>query len=154
MRVLNLDMVMNVNELLGQEWITLQNNFEQYERSALLIKGASLLVSLAGFLLALDASLMAAVVLVCWLQEGIFRTFQSRLGQHILKVESLIAQGASSSAIASSSPALPFQLHSEWLATRPPGLALLQAYATSACRPTVAYPHALFFIGFVISGLW
>jgi hypothetical protein len=142
-------MVMNVNELLGQEWATLQNNFEQYERSALMIKGTSLLVGITGFLLALDATLMAAVVLVCWLQEGIFRTFQSRLGQRILKVESLIAQGA----LSSSTP-LPFQLHSEWLATRPPGLALLQEYATSACRPTVAYPHALLFVGFLILGLW
>ncbi len=142
-------MVMNVNESLGQEWTTLQNNFEQYERSALLVKGASLVIGFAGLVLALDAFLMAAVVLVCWLQEGIFRTFQSRLGLRILKVESLIAQGA----LSSSAP-LPFQLHSEWLATRRAGVALLQEYATSACRPTVAYPHALFFVGFVLLGLW
>jgi hypothetical protein len=142
-------MVMNVNDLLGQEWTTLQNNFEQYERSALAVKGCSLAIGFAGLVMALDAFLMAAVVLVCWLQEGIARTFQSRLGQRILKVESLIAQGARSS-----SEPLPFQLHSEWLATRPSGVALLQEYVASACRPTVAYPHALFFVGFVMLGLW
>ncbi len=140
---------MNINDLLGQEWVTLQNNFEQYERSALLIKGASLLVCLAGFFLALDAMLMAGVVLVCWLQEGIVRTFQSRLGQRILKVEALVAQGA-----ISPSTALPFQLHSEWLATRSQGVALLKEYAASALRPTVAYPHVLFFVGFVSLGMW
>jgi hypothetical protein len=142
-------MVMNINECLGQEWVTLQNNFEQYERSALFVKGASLVIGFAGLVLALDAFLMAAVVLVCWLQEGIARTFQSRLGQRILKVESLIAQGARSS-----SEPLPFQLHSEWLATRRSGLGLLQEYAVSACRPTVAYPHGLFVAGFLILGLW
>ncbi len=142
-------MLMNVNELLGQEWVTLQNNFEQYERSALALKGCSLVICFAGLLMALDANLMAAVMLVCWLQEGIFRTFQSRLGHRILKIESLIAQGA----LSSSAP-LPFQLHSEWLATRRSGVALLQEYAASACRPTVAYPHGLFFVGFLILGLW
>ena len=142
-------MVMNVNDLLGQEWTTLQNNFEQYERSALLIKGASLVIGFAGLVLALDAFLMAVVVLVCWLQEGITRTFQARLGQRILKVESLIAQGA----LSTSTP-LPFQLHSEWLATRRRGVGLLQEYAASALRPTVAYPHGLFFLGFLILGLW
>jgi hypothetical protein len=135
--------------LLSQEWITLQNNFEQYERSALAIKGASLLVAITGFLMALDATLVAAVVLVCWLQEGIFRTFQSRLGQRILKVESLIARGA----LSSSAP-LPFQLHSEWLAVRSSGLALLQEYGASALRPTVAFPHAIFVAGFLIQGWW
>lgn len=139
----------NVGELLGQEWATLQNNFEQYERSALCIKGASLVIGFAGLVLALDAFLMAALVLVCWLQEGITRTLQFRLGHRILKVEALIAQGA----LSSSSP-LPFQLHSEWLATRRSGVALVQEYVVSACRPTVAYPHGLFFVGFLILGLW
>jgi hypothetical protein len=148
-------MMMNVNESLAQEWTTLQNNVEQYERSALLIKGASLLVSLTGAVLALDAFLMAAVVAVCWLQEGVWRTFQSRLGQRILRLESLLAQAQTQSQhLDAPVEGVAFQLHSEWLAARRGGAALLQEYALSALRPTVAYPHVLFFAGFLLLGLW
>jgi hypothetical protein len=67
--------------------------------------------------------------------EAMLRTVQGRLGQRLLKVETLIADGASEYAAC--------QLHTEWQATRPGAVGLLMEYATSALKPTVAFPHAL-----------
>ena len=72
---------MNVNELLGQEWTTLQNNHEQYEKGGLHIKLISVLLTAAGLVFGLDPLLMGALVALLWVQEGIFRTFQARLGE-------------------------------------------------------------------------
>jgi hypothetical protein len=126
---------------LGQEWITLQNNFEQYEKGALLIKLAAILLCGLGFVLALHEVVMVLLLLVLWLQEGIYRTYQSRLGVRIARIERGIEAGE----------ILPFQLHSEWLAARPGFLGLLAEYAASALRPTVALPYVLLLL--LIGGL-
>jgi hypothetical protein len=133
---------MTINEQLGQEWIALQNNYEQYEKGGLLIKLISLVLTAIGFTLDLNAVLVCALVAILWMQEGIFRTFQSRLGQRILRVESLVKQGASVQ-----NPA--FQLHSEWLENRKGALGLLGEYAASASKPTVAFPYAVLLMGIV-----
>jgi len=136
--------------LLSQEWITLQNNCEQYEKGGLFIKLVSVVLTFAGLVLNLNAVLLAAMVALLWVQEGIFRTFQSRLGQRILQVEGLIRQGGAEPSQPPSggvAPGLAFQLHSEWQASRKTGLGLLGEYATSACRPTVAFPYAVLVLG-------
>ena len=43
------------------------------------------------------------------------------------------------------------QLHSDWLARRPRGLALVAQYLKSALRPTVALPYPLL-IGLIAFG--
>jgi len=120
----------------GQEWITLQNNYEQYEKTALLIKLMAIVLCVIGFVLALHEVVIALLLLVLWLQEGIFRTTQARLGVRILHLE----QGLRTGEVAA------FQLHSEWLASRPGILGLLVEYGTSALRPTVAFPYAVLLI--------
>ncbi len=124
---------MNVEQVLSQEWQTLQNNHEQYEKGSLLIKltclvawGASLAANLAPIWIAL-------LVLMLWLQDGIYKTYQTRLAQRLLRVESLIRESPPN--------AQPMQLHSEWLTLRKGGAGILLEYAMSACRPTVAYPY-------------
>jgi hypothetical protein len=87
---------------LGQEWITLQNNYEQYEKGALLIKLVAILLCGLGFVLALHEVVMVLLLLVLWLQEGIYRTYQARLGVRIGRIERGIEAGE----------ILPFQLHS------------------------------------------
>ena len=47
--------------------------------------------------------------------------------------------------------AVPMQLHSDWLARRPRGLALVAQYLKSALRPTVALPYPLL-IGLIAFG--
>jgi len=118
---------------LGQEWVALQNNYEQYEKGALLIKLLAVALCTVGFALALHEMLMGVLLLVLWLQEGIYRTFQARLGVRILRIEQGIVSGESAA----------FQLHSEWLASRPGMFGLLAEYGVSALRPTVAFPYAV-----------
>jgi len=132
--------------LLSQEWITLQNNYEQYEKGGLFIKLFCVVLTFVGSALDLNAVLLATMVALLWMQESIFRTFQSRLGQRILRVEELIRQVGAEQAHS-------FQLHSEWLALRKNGLGLLGEYVGSACRPTVAFPHVVFLFFFAIQ-MW
>jgi hypothetical protein len=118
-----------VTEGLQQEWLLLQKQQEHYEFSALALK------ALAVLLLAFDASLLMPLLAVLWLQEAIVKTFQSRLGARLLRVE----QGLRD--VATVVP--PMQLHSDWQTIRPGGAALLHEYALSVCRPTVAFPYAV-----------
>jgi len=121
------------NKLLGQEWQTLQNNHEQHEKNALLIKLASLALCLGGLALSLPLLWIGFAVLLCWGLEGIFKTYQARLGERLLRVESMLGQPQAT--------ATPMQLHTDWAAGRPGGAALIAGYALSACRPTVAFPY-------------
>lgn len=125
------------NPALQQEWTTLQNNHEQYERGALLIKLTTLVLFVFGMVLALDAVLASMVVLLLWVQESIFRTSQARLGERILCIERLLLEPGERAAMAA------FQLHSQWLAARPGLIGLLAEYAASARRPTVAFPYVV-----------
>lgn len=120
---------------LGHEWATLQNNHEQYEKTSLLIKLAGIALYVACVALSLDLVLTLALMLIMWVQEGIFRTSQSRLGERILRVEQLLRQGG-----------LPYQLHTEWQAARPGFSGLLAEYGRNMVRPTVAFPYVLLLI--------
>lgn len=111
---------------LRDEWLLLQSQHERYELAALAIKLLAVVM-----LLAWHAYPLIPLLALLWLQEGILKTFQARLGARLLRVEQMLSDGSEGAAM---------QLHSEWLAGRPSGLALLREYALSACRPTVAYP--------------
>ncbi len=130
---------------LELEWITLQNNHERYEQGSLLIKLFAVALSAVGFMLALHEFVLVLLLLVLWLQEGIFRTSQARLGVRIVRLENALKNDESNNISA-------FQLHSEWQATRPGGLGLLVEYAANAMRPTVAYPYLalLLLIGLLV----
>lgn len=124
---------MESSTLLGKEWQTLQGNHEQHEQNALFIKLACLALCLAGLASGLALTWIAFTVAICWIQEGIFKTYQSRLGDRLLCVEALLAQ--------SNPMPSAMQLHTDWLASRPGGGALLGGYLISAARPTVAFPY-------------
>ena len=131
---------------LSQEWQTLQTNHEQHERNALLIKLVSLALCLAGFATHVSAGWLALVVALLWLQEGIIKTYQSRLSDRLLKVEAML--------LAPTAPTLAaMQLHTQWMANRPGTFSLLASYAISACRPTVAFPYAPLLIAVAIEAV-
>ena len=125
---------MDNTALLAAEWQTLQTQHEQYERGALAIKLSCLAVAVLALAVKLPWLLVCGVIALFWVQEGIFKTFQGRLGERLLRVEALMA--AAGSATGST-----MQLHSEWLAKRPGGLALIGEYLASTVRPTVAFPY-------------
>lgn len=123
---------------LVEEWRTLQNNHEQYERSAQLLKLAALLAFATGYVLALPYELTAGLALLVWIQESIYRTSQARLGVRLVRVEKLLQSEAEAGSAC--------QLHTEWLASRPGTTGLLAEYASHALRPTVAFPYAVLLI--------
>lgn len=113
---------------LHHEWLALQSQHERYEALALAVK----LLAIAGTVVVADNTLAAALLALLWLQEAVLKTFQARLGDRLLVVEAALKSGAD---------AVPMQLHSDWLATRPRGAAMLGQYLKSALRPTVALPY-------------
>lgn len=131
------------NSHLSLEWQTLQNNHEQHERSALLIKLVCVAVCIAGLAAHLSAGWLVLVVALLWVQEGIVKTYQSRLSDRLQKVEAMLLVPNAPTHVA-------MQLHTEWIANRPGTLALIAGYAVSACRPTVAFPYALLLLAITI----
>lgn len=140
----------NPERSLSQEWVALQDNFVQFERAALTIKLLAIVLTALGVLMSLGADWLCGLLAVLWLQEGIWRTSQARVGQRILRVETLLSQPADALEAAKCKP---FQLHSEWLATRASGSGLLREYAANALRPTVAFPYAVLLVGVVFTAL-
>lgn len=115
---------------LHQEWLALQAQHERYEGLALTVK----LVAFVAVVVVPDNTLALALLALLWLQEGVLKTFQARLGERLLVVEAGIKAGEGVAAM---------QLHSDWLARRPRGAGLLAQYVKSALRPTVALPYPL-----------
>lgn len=125
---------------LQQEWLALQAQHERYEALALAVK----LAAVAVCVVVPDVTLALCLIALLWLQEGVLKTFQGRLGDRLLVVEAGVKAGEA---------ATPMQLHSDWLATRPGGAGLLRQYLKSAGRPTVALPYPLLMALLACQGL-
>ncbi|NOT68661.1 MAG: hypothetical protein HOP04_10150 [Methylophilaceae bacterium] len=107
------------------------------------MKLAALALYFVGAVFTLNAALVCFVVLILWVQEGVFRTSQARLGLRILAVEQALKQAGKSADVA-------FQLHSIWLAGRKGITGLLAEYAASMFKPTVAFPYAVFLLALLL----
>ncbi len=125
-----------MHDKLAQEWITLQDNHEAYERSALFIKLLAVGLAALGAWFGLDRATMVMVLLILWCQEAVLKTWQSRLADRLVLIER---------AFAPENPAgcAPFQLHAEFLSQRAGLSRQVMAYACSARRPTVAFPYVV-----------
>lgn len=122
---------------LGREWTTLQQHYERYEFGALAIKLTALVLFFAAIVLIVAPEFVSLLMAVLWLQEGIFKTFQARLGDRLLALERALTGDAQTAA---------FALHSGFLATRKGPTSLVREYLASAARPTVAFPYALLLV--------
>lgn len=120
--------------LLSQEWQTLHQEHERYDRYGLLIKLTAALTCLLTIGLTMNLMLALALVLVLWLQEGIWRTVQARTSARLLIVERILKEPADHAAM---------QFYSEWEASRPGTKGLIKEYLHNAVRPTVAYPYII-----------
>ena len=127
---------------LSQEWLALFKQHEQYEFNALLVKLLATVLYAVGVAASQDVILISVIVLSLWLQESMQRTMQARVGHRIALVEDLLARGQPD-------PAQAFQLHTQWLASRKGIGGLLSEYGINACRPTVAFPYAVFLLHMV-----
>ena len=128
-------------ESLSQEWMVLHNDIEKYERYSLLIKLASLFIVLFAFAFDISAIIAVLLIAIIWLQDGIWKTFQSRMSDRILLVERYIKQQANDDR-----DEIGFQYYSDWEKTPRTTSILVKEYMKNALRPTVAYPHAFFLL--------
>jgi hypothetical protein len=116
----------------AREWAVLQPLYERYEFGALTIKLVAVVLMFTGIVVELHAAWLLLLIAVLWLQEGIFKTFQARLGARLLALEQGIGAGAADAG---------FALHRDWQARRKSLFGLLREYLASALRPTVAFPY-------------
>ena len=127
---------MSVKEL-GTEWCLLQNQFDSYEKHSLYIKLISIIVLLAANIAGQINAFTLLILLVLWLQDAIWKTFQSRTETRLLQIENHIAEAGEESRGHS------FQFNSEYHKIRRCGSSLVCEYARQSIRPTVAFPHVL-----------
>lgn len=124
---------MNANEL-SLEWQVLQKEFDSYEKHALYIKLAAFTLAFVSVLLAINSCWVSLIIFLLWGQEAIWKTYQARIEQRLVKVEE---------AFSVQTDVLPFQLNSEFLNQRKGGWELVFEYVKQAMRPTVAFPYPI-----------
>ena len=114
------------------EWCLLQNQFDSYEKHSLYIKLLSVIVFLTSAVSDVNSIYIVLALAILWLQDGIWKTFQSRIEPRLLHIEKYISEKSEES---------PFQFNSEYQTVRLTGLALINEYICQSIRPTVAFPH-------------
>ena len=130
--------------LLKSEWITLQTQFDSYEKCSLGIKLFSVLISCI-LVFALNAGLASLwVIAILWLQDGIWKTFQNRIGQRLDVVEQAIQDYSTKSQ--EHETKLGMQFNRAWSQSRPSSIGLVIEYLKQSLKPTVAYPYVILII--------
>ena len=124
------------------EWCLLQNQFDSYEKHSLQIKLLSVIVLLSAEISGISTVFTVLLLMVLWLQDAIWKTFQSRIEPRLLQLEKYISEGSEES---------PFQFNSEYHKVRLRGAALISEYLHQSIRPTVAFPYVLLIV--VLVGL-
>lgn len=137
---------MDATRPLGHEWSTLQRDHERHERTAVLVKVAAVFLAGTVFVVAIPAWVGLLLIAALWLQEAMLRTVQARLGDRLLRVETLMAEDPDGARGA-------YRFHTEWAAQRGGAGALLAEYLGAALRPTVAFPYPLLIV-LVFVGAW
>lgn len=127
----------NTRNAAAQEWSVLQKLHERYEFGALTIKLTAIVLFFAGLVVELHGTWLVLLVALLWLQEGIFKTYQARLGTRLLALER---------GMAADEPMPVFALHSAWLAQRRGVVGQMREYLGSTLRPTVAFPYLVLLV--------
>ena len=130
-------MELHTQSAAAQEWTVLQKLHERYEFGALTIKLTAVVLFFAGLVVELHATWLLLLVALLWLQEGIFKTYQARLGTRLWVLEQGMAAGETLRV---------FALHSDWLAQRKGLIGQLREYLGSTVRPTVAFPYLVLLV--------
>ena len=124
---------------LANEWYLLQNQFDSYEKYSLLIKLSAIgLLCVAYFLNNLNIFVFF-LLLILWVQDAIWKTFQSRIETRLLQLENYISSDELSEDVNDKV----YQFNSLYLINRPSGIGLLNEYLRQTIRPTIAFPHIL-----------
>lgn len=124
-----------------QEWALLHTDIEKYERFSLIIKLFSVSVFLFSVINGFELSLGISLILILWLQDGIWKTFQKRMEIRVQQIESNLAKPDDNN--------IAFQFYSQWQSNRPGITGLMTEYLLSASKPTVAYPYVFLIIIYI-----
>jgi hypothetical protein len=132
---------------LESEWSVLQQEYDSYEKQSLWLK----LISIS--LLALTISFgqlnisYIIVILVFWLQDAIWKTYQARIENRLLTIETGLQNKAGSSGEnnlqLNSQTIIAFQYNTQFAQKRPSTVGLIFEYTKQAIRPTMIFPHAV-----------
>lgn len=131
---------MKINKFKA-EWCLLQNQFDSYEKHSLYIKLLSIVVLLVAELLTVTSFFIVLLLMVLWLQDAIWKTFQSRIESRLLSIEKHIEENSDNGE---------FQFNSEFSKVRLSGFPLIKEYLSQAVRPTVAFPHIVLILMLLI----
>lgn len=125
--------------ILKSEWVTLQTQFDSYEKCSLGIKLVSILAC-CFLVFSINAAILSCCILaILWLQDGIWKTFQSRIGQRLEVVEQAIKDNITSTENQHAELGMQFNL--AWNQNRQGAIGLVREYIKQSLKPTVAYPH-------------
>ena len=122
---------------LASEWSLLQNQFDSYEKHSLLIKLSSVGVLAAAYFTNHLSVFVLLLLLILWLQDAIWKTFQARIDARLLQLEDYL----SNENALENRDGIAFQFNSLYAQNRPGSVGLLKEYLRQSLRPTVAFPH-------------
>ena len=135
------------SDRLANEWCLLQNQYDSYEKHALYIKLASIVILSITLLADKESFAIVIILSILWLQDAIWKTFQARIEPRLIQLEKSIAnlsitrpRGTESSDI-EQEQTTSFQFNTQYQQNACKGTALITEYLLQAIRPTIAFPH-------------
>lgn len=126
---------------LKNEWSILQNQSDSYEKYSLVIKLLNIGLLSAAYISSNLGIFVFCMLVLLWVQDAIWKTYQSRIELRLLQIEDYLLNNIDGKA---------YQLNSDYQKNRPDSIALVSEYLRQAIRPTVAFPHAVLVIIFVL----
>lgn len=119
-------------EDLKNEWSILQNQSDSYEKYSLLIKLVNIGLLSAAYISGNISIFVVFLSLILWVQDAIWKTYQSRIKSRLLQIENCLLNGIDDKS---------YQFHTDYHKNRPGSIALVGEYIRQAVKPTVAFPH-------------
>ncbi|GAC29956.1 hypothetical protein [Brumicola pallidula] len=116
------------------EWATLQNQFDAFEKLSLVIKLVAILIAALFVFELKQPEIILVLNSICWGQDAIWKTFQSRFADRLLKIESDLSSTSNSGHI---------QFNTAW-DLKPRGqVSLVSEYLRHLVKPTIVFPHLI-----------
>jgi hypothetical protein len=141
-------MLTDSNNLLSQQWLTLHNDYEQYERYALLIKLTAIVMSLTALVFSISPLSTTLLLVITWLLEGVWKTFQARTAFAIITIEKKLKEDEVIKH--SKKPITYYSMYTQWQINQRDLFTLVIEYLTSSLKPTVLFPYIPLFMLVII----
>lgn len=114
------------------EWVTLQNQCDAFEKLSLGIKLLAVLLASLFSIKVSHPEIILVLNSILWVQDAVWKTFQSRFSERLLAIESCLSSSESHGSI---------QFNTAWEA-KPRGIVfLVSEYLRHLAKPTVVFPH-------------